>query len=136
MQWGVGPPFRHWFNEQNHTTLGSLKYYFLSGTGNITLSLSSQFEDFIGWLHGVHEAFIAGMTAKSAHKSLVDKQGHQNGWSGCSVIPPFDDKTLGGHVSYSALIDPAHNLQGRLKGLIICYESQPIHHVQTQGLST
>ena len=37
-------------------------------------------------------------------------------------VPEFDDKMLGGHVSYSALIDPVHRLKGELKGLIIRYE--------------
>jgi hypothetical protein len=34
---------------------------------------------------------------------------------------PFDDETLGGHVHYSALIDPTRNLKGKLKGLVIRY---------------
>ena len=75
--------------------------------------------------------------ARGTQDDLVDEQKENwNGRSGRNVIPPFDDETLGGHVSYSALIDPARNLQGRLKGLVIRYESQPVHHVQTQGLST
>jgi hypothetical protein len=36
--------------------------------------------------------------------------------------PEFDDETLGGHVDYSALIDPVRRLKGELEGLIIRYD--------------
>jgi len=38
-------------------------------------------------------------------------------------IPPFDNETLGGHVHYSALINPVRRLKGGLEGLVIRYDS-------------
>ena len=123
----VGLPFQDWFNEQDYATLGSLKSDFLSSTGNIKLGLSPKFEDFGDWLRALRRAFRCGFIARNTQDDLVDEQaqGRWNGRSGRSVIPPFDDETLGGHVSYSTLINSARNLTGKLEGLIVRYESEP-----------
>jgi hypothetical protein len=37
-------------------------------------------------------------------------------------VGQFDNETLGGHVNYSALINPVRSLKGELKGLDIRYD--------------
>lgn len=39
--------------------------------------------------------------------------------------PEFDEETLGGHLTYSVLVNPARHLTGKLKGLVVRYDPPP-----------
>lgn len=99
MRRDMGLPFRHWFNQPEHEALGHFKDSFISNTSNTYTDLS--------------EAELEAMRQVRGSRRL-----------GRGVIPHFDDETLGGHVSCSALIDPARRLKGKLRGPLVRYESQ------------
>ena len=117
-------PFQRWFDQLSYEVLGCFKFNFCTTKSRI--DLSPTFEDFGGWLRKVHLAFKRGVLAKNNHLFLVSQQADGDGQSGDETIPQFDDETLGGHVHYSAFIEPARNLKGKLAGLTVRYESELI----------
>ena len=115
-------PYRKWFNEQDYNTLGNHKIAFFSEMEPIILS--PVFEDFRGWLLRLRRSFSYGFTAKQYHdqqrKALLEEQVEETCYE--SLPSPFDDETLGGHVSYSAVIELTRHLKGELKELAIRYK--------------
>ena len=110
--------FDLWFDEPSYVKLASFKKTFHLDFGY--LDLSPTFEDFRGWLVKLQISFHRGLLCAKQHKfeaAMVS--------GGGGVPAPFDEETLGGHVDYSALTDPARHLKGKLKGLVIRYRSQP-----------
>ena len=126
-------PYQIWFDQPSYRTLAGLKYIFLSNSGH--LNLSPDFEDFRGWLRGLHRSFMKGIATNVNHQAqLTDLQECQGDGSGEEAAPGFDDETLGGHVNYSALIDPVRRLKGKLEGLIIRYDpSRSASTTETDG---
>ena len=130
-------PFQSWFDQPSCKELSSLKYNFLSSTDDIPLS--PNFWDFRDWLSELHLSFRLGLRSEGAYKDMEKMQawhrrmgrgrGRGRGRGGVQsrgeAIPQFDNETLGGHVSYSTLVDPARYLTGKLRGLIVRYESEP-----------
>ena len=115
-------PYQGWFNQESYETLAFLKRGYLMGI-RTNLNLSPAFEGFRGWLENLRMAFRVGLRSKEIHKDELMALGEcQNGESGDETTPEFDDETLGGHVRYSTVINPARRLGGKLKGLIIRYD--------------
>jgi len=113
-------PFEKWFNQPLYEDLSSFKQIFHLNLEY--LDLSPTFEDFRGWLVKLRKSFNRGLLCARQHKSEVDDM------DSCDedAPAPFDEETLGGHVDYSVLVDPARNLKGKLKGLVIRYHGQPL----------
>ena len=111
-------PYQTWFGQTSYRALSSFKHTFFSNLEPFDISPS--FEDFRGWLSDLQLVFGQGICSKVIHtQGLVALRQRQDG--GLDT-PTFDHETLGGHVSYSALIDPVRKLKGKLKGLIIRYD--------------
>jgi len=114
-------PYQEWFDQPSYKALAFFKQGFFSNLEH--LNLSPTFEDFRSWLWDLRVSFRRGIRSKQTYEEdLVALQRKQGGVSEGEGIPTFDDETLGGHISYSALIDPARNAQGKLKGLRIRYD--------------
>ena len=107
-------PFHDWFNESSYKALGRFKHSFLSKAEKT--HLSPNFQDFGHWVENLRRSFRLGLRSQGEHIDRLSEGGD---------IPRFDNETFGGHVSYSALINPARNLPGKLRGLIVRYESEP-----------
>ena len=121
-------PYQTWFDTRLYTTLGSIKQSFI--LNKQAIELSPAFEDFRRWLEYLRYGFSQGFMRKGLHSDnqtelLLWIQGLAGGSAG-RVTPapvPFDDETLGGHVDYSTIIEPARYLKGELEGLIIRYDT-------------
>jgi len=111
-------PFELWFDEPSYEKIAIFKKCFLWDLKY--LDLSPTFEDFRGWLVKLQISFNRGLLCAMQHKSDEDSM------DSCDegAPAPFDEETLGGYVDYSALIDPARHLKGKLKGLVIRYRPQ------------
>ena len=112
-------PYEEWLYEQNYNVLGLHKHSFLRNFKD--LELSPCFEDFRPWLEVLQSQFAEGFLSKSIHRGNQLRQQ----WGGGGELAPFDDETLGGHISYSSLIEPVRQLKGGLEGLIIRYNPPP-----------
>ena len=112
-------PFELWFDEPSYERLAAFKQTFHFNLRH--LDLSPTFEDFRGWLVKLRRSFNRGFLCASQHKS--DEDAMDSGDEGAPAA--FDEETLGGYIDYSALVDPARNLKGKLKGLVIRYHGQP-----------
>ena len=86
------------------------------------LDLSPAFEDFRDWLWHLRLSFLRGMRSRLTHEESIAVLRHEGGGSENQAAPEFDDETLGGHVTYSALINSARKLKGELQGLIIRFD--------------
>ena len=113
-------PYQDWFNQESYKTLARFKRDFFSTWQD--LNLSPSFKDFGAWLEDFRMSFRLGLRSSETHKDEVKVLQRQNDGSEDKVTPKFDDETLGGHVHFSALIDPVRRLKGKLKGLIIRYD--------------
>ena len=117
-------PYEDWYNEPSFANLGQFKHYFL--LVSTPIELSPIFEDFRPWLKDLKASLSGGFISKISHNlTPPDWQLRRAGGSAGRTGPapaPFDDETLGGHVNYSAIIEPARELEGELKGLIIRYD--------------
>ena len=114
-------PYEEWFDQKSYKSLGSDKYDFLKNAEEF--NLSPDFEDFQDWIESLHWSFQKGLLALDVHKDILRGQKRsKKGRSGGVVTPQFDNETLGGHVCYSALIDSARDLGGRLEGLVVRYD--------------
>ena len=128
-------PCKMWFDQPSYKALASFKQTFFSNSGN--LKLSPSFEDFRGWLLRLRKSFSLGFTAKQHHNQQRQFLLEEDESSDEGTLPPFDNETLGGYVSYSALIGPVRNLKGALKGLTIRYDpSQPSPLASTNAAQT
>ena len=120
-------PFQGWFDAPDYGTLSEKKADFFGRVRSFEVSPS--FKDFHGWLLMLYASFVCGFEAKRQHsiRRMMQQpmlQGMRR--AGGEVAPPeFDEGTLGGHVAYSALINPANHLTGELKGLTIRYDPPP-----------
>ena len=116
-------PYQMWFGQPLYKGLAAYKQAFFSNLGH--LDLSPTFEDFRGWLLELQTSFIYGFQARVQHGLHQRRQQMLRGTSeqaGDEVKPvAFDEETLGGHITYSALILPARHLTGALGGLVIRY---------------
>ena len=117
--------FRGWFETRNHATLGSAKSDFF--TKLKPFKLTPSFKNFRCWLLKLQIVFYRGFTAKSRHRALqvfgsqTEESSDED--TAAPLNPPYNDETLGGHLTYSALIQLAQrNLAGKLEGLAIRYE--------------
>jgi len=110
-------PFELWFDEPSYVKLAFFKKGFLLDLEH--LDLSPTFEDFRGWLVKLQISFNRGLLYAKQRKLEAVMVSRDKG-----VPAPFDEETLGGYVDYSALTNPARNLKGKLKGLVIRYRSQ------------
>ena len=111
-------PFERWFGQPLYEDLASFKKTFLLDLEY--LDLSPTFEDFRGWLLELQISFNRGLLCARQRKLETVTVSRSKG-----TPAPFDEETLGGHVDYSALTDPARHLEGKLKGLVVRYRSQP-----------
>ena len=115
--------FQMWFDTPDYDTLGEKKSDFFTKLKDFEVSPS--FQDLYGWLLNLQASFANGFIAKAQHDSqqkmrrkLLMETSEQTG-----VQPAaFDDETLEGNFTYSTLIQPARNLKGALKGLVIRYD--------------
>ena len=113
-------PYQAWFDEPSYKALAHFKQSFFSDLEY--LDLSPTFEDFRGWLQDLYLSFRQGVRSKDIYKdNLMSLRWRRSRASEDKVIPAFDDETLGGHVHYSALVDPVGSLEGELNGLIVRY---------------
>ena len=111
-------PFERWFGQLSYEDLSSSKQTSISNLGH--LDLSPSFRDFRGWLLKLQGSLFCGFEAKRRQQFLME------GWTeeptNKGAPPTFDHETLGGHVDYSALINPVRHLKGEIEGLVIRYE--------------
>ena len=112
------PRFQGWFDAPDYETLGEKKSAFLSNFK--PLDLSPTFEGLRGWLVKLRISLGFGYIAKQQQKALLEA-GRTNWPLGNGIPAVFDNETLGGHVTYPALIGPVGNLTGGLEGLAIRY---------------
>jgi len=116
-------PYQDWFNEPNYAKLGIFKIIFFADMQ--VIELSPAFEDFRLWLLSLRRSFSRGFSAKQYHNIMQETFPEDEQMEGVrdeSPPPPFDDETLGGHVSYSAVIGTTRHLKGELKDLAIRYK--------------
>ena len=107
-------PFYYWFDQCNYYLLGSSKASFLLDEAPI--DLSSDFQDFREWLKVLQNRFAEGFKSRPSTQDLPD-------W-GINKPPAangFDEETLGGNITYGAVIKAAPYLAGKLKGLLVRY---------------
>ena len=102
-------PFHQWFNQSEYTTLSSSKHSFF-GKPSMKLDLSPAFKDFGNWIQGLRRAFHAGFHSRESYKMAVSDEVPKMKLRSAPKTPEFDDETLGGHVTYSAFINPAREL--------------------------
>ena len=107
-------PFQCWFGAFNYSTLGSSKLCFFAMLKKFEVSPS--FKGFDGWLRKLQRAIRRGLLAKMDQFLEVEDSCDKD------TRPPFDEETLGGHITYSALIQPVRDLTGELAGLAIRYD--------------
>lgn len=120
-------PYQEWFNQYNYKALGNDKYVFF--LTRPAIEVSPAFEGFREWLRALRYSFFKGFKSKLDHSSneeelpewMLDVAGESAGQVKPTPVP-FDDETLGGHVNYSAVIEPARRLKVRLEGLDIPYD--------------
>ena len=111
--------FQPWFELLDYDTLGEKKMgFFLSLK---PFELSPSFKNFRSWLSGLRKVFNHGFMAKNRNRSS-QVFGEQAEESSDEDMTPYDDETLGGHLTYSVFIRSARNLTGRLGELAIRYE--------------
>ena len=113
-------PYRKWFNQPLYDDLADFKKSFLLDL--TPHNLSPGFEDFRSWLWNLHLSFTRGIRSRSTHEESMAMLLHGGGGSENEATSEFDDETLGGHVTYSALINPVRELKGELEGLIIRFD--------------
>ena len=113
-------PYQKWFGEPTYDTLASHKRDFFSTRRGF--NLSPDFRDFYDWLWDFYMSFRQGFRDEETHKDSIAFLRRQGGAPEQGAAPEFDCETLGGHVNYSALIDPVRKLKGGLEGLIIRYD--------------
>ena len=119
-------PYRKWFNQQSYENLSFSKEAFLKRSDD-QLDLSLTFQDFGGWLESIRTAFRVGLRSRDIYleNRNAKKRMTKNRQGGVSVdeVSPFDDETLGGHVCYSAIIDPVAEFTGTpLEGVEVRYK--------------
>ena len=113
-------PYEMWFGEPTYKALANHKHSFFSKLEDF--DLSPAFEDFHDWLWDFRMSFRHGLRDKEIHKDSIAFLRRKGGASEQGAAPEFDCETLGGHVNYSAFIDPVRKLKGGLEGLIIRYD--------------
>ena len=113
--------FQDWFETTNYNRLSAGKADFFARLK--TFEPSPSLASFRGWLWGLQKMFYQGFIAKTTH-SFLQRNEEQSG--GKVALPHFDEETLGGHITYSALIQMARNLPGTLQGLAIRYDPSKI----------
>ena len=120
-------PFWAWFEEQpDYPVLGALKSRFFSGEG--VIEISSSFTGFYYWFEKLCYPFCYGFRAKRVYGRRtqerlrnLQEQNQLGGPSDDDELPPFDDETLGGYLTYSKVIETALQLKGELNGLVVRY---------------
>ena len=114
-------PFQHWFGMFDYDTLSALKSNFFARLK--AFDVSPSFTGLCGWLRKLQRAFYRGFWAENEYRSLREDQMEELSDEG--TLPPFDEETLGGHLTYSTLIQPVRGFTGELEGLAIRYDPQP-----------
>ena len=107
--------FQLWFGMLDYRTLGEKKSDFFTKLKEFEVSPS--FKGFDGWLQKLQRVIGLGFKAKSDYRFL-----EVGGSCDEDAPPPLDEETLGGHITYSALIRPVRALTGELEGLAIRYD--------------
>ena len=111
-------PYQNWFSQPDGKVLGAIKSCFFADLEAI--ELSPAFKDFRPWLRSLQKQFSRGLSSQIVYKNhLEDSEDSED------KTVSFDDETLGGHISYSSLIDPVPRLTGELQGLVIRYNPPP-----------
>ena len=98
-------PFYDWFDQCNYKILGSLKVSFLLCKQPI--NLSPDFKDFKVWLERLQSCFTNGFSSRSLAREKP---------------PPadvFDEETLGGYITYDAVVTQGSRSTGELEGLLV-----------------
>ena len=113
--------FRDWFEAPNYDTLGGIKSDFF--TKMKAFEVSPSFKDFGGWLLNLQESLACGFQAKGQYDLQQRMRRRMEPEQAGDEIKSaaFDDETLGGYVTYSALARSVLHLTGTLKGLVIRY---------------
>ena len=121
-------PFHDWFNQSSYKVLGGSKHSFLLTSGRTDpIALSPIFRDFRRWITAIREAFRLGIRARDDY---IEAYGAwleiPNRGPDGEPMPRFDEETLGGHLCYSALVDPARHLGGELENLDVRYDPETL----------
>jgi hypothetical protein len=126
--------FQDWFDAPNYDTLGGMKWHFFAKLG--AFEVSPSFKDFRDWLLKLRRSFSRGFCAKQQRLHEEDTMEDDTEESCDEGAPaPFDNETLGGHVTYSALIQPARHLRGELEGLIVRYDPTSLPPPYSTGVT-
>ena len=113
-------PYQEWFDYRNYKTLGVNKDSFILEMENI--QLSPPFKDFHWWLGFIQLQFSEGFAAKRRTKRNELAKKYDIPSLGEDI--PFDEETMGGHVTYSSIIEITRRLKGELEGLSIRYPGE------------
>jgi hypothetical protein len=114
-------PYQTWFDQPFYKGLAAYKQTFLLNFEH--LNLSPTFEDFRSWLLKLRRSFSSGFCARQQRLREDDTREDDTEEPCDEGTPaPFDNETLAGHVTYSALIRPARHLTGALEGLVVRYD--------------
>ena len=113
--WQEDLQFQDWFGTPNYRVLGAMKWDFFTKLWEFEVSPS--FKGFGSWLQKLQRVIGRGFKAKSDYRFLQAEDSCDE-----DALPPLDEETLGGHITYSALIRPVRNLTGELEGLAIRYD--------------
>ena len=132
-----GLPYQDWFNQSSYKALSSFKHSFLRGLK--PLDLSPTFVGFRGWLVSLRTVFRQGLRSKEIyhedHNPEVQMSEDYQDEGSENEVAPFDDETLGGHVCYSALIDPVAKFTGTLADLEVRYRGVTSTNSATETMS-
>jgi len=112
-------PFQIWFGQPSYKAFASFRRDVFTHLEHP--NLSPGLEDFCGWLWDLHPSFRRGMRSKEIREELVALRQCQGGRSENEATLKFDSETLGGRVTYSALIGPVRKLKVGLEGVTIHY---------------
>ena len=105
-------PFHNWFDQCDYDMLGSFKRSFLTFKEPIDSSPDSK--DFKKWLEKVQKCFANGF----ASRSLAQEKPQPLKTAG-PVADVFDEETLGGYITYDAVVTPGYYSTGELEGLVV-----------------
>ena len=112
-------PFCNWFGQCNYHMLGSLKGSFF--TFKESIDLSPDFQDFREWLLALQNRFTQGLAKASTSRPVTQEQELPTWDCTESTANRFDEETLGGHITYDAVVKVVPFLKGKLHGLDVPY---------------
>jgi len=128
--------FQRWFDMPNYDTLAAAKSSYFRTNFEIP-EVAPSFKDFYGWLLELQMSFACGFLVRRPQLLPLKGGGFLKieGQACCcgGGTSVFDEETLGGHITYSTIVEPTRHLTGELEGLIIRYNPPPSSPSKSTG---